>query len=88
MFFVVAWVCKLIIAKRHVAHRQIETVVGKIHTLKPIYCDMGIWVKLLCNPACDRIQFHTVKGRLLHLLRQKPEEIAHAHGRLQNGFWL
>ena len=88
MLLVIAWVGKLVVAKRHVAHRQIETVVGKIHTLKPIYCDMSVGIKLLCNPACDGIQFNTVKGSLLHLFRQKSEEIAHTHGRLQNGFWL
>ena len=88
VFFVVAWICKLIITKRHVSHRQIEAVVSKIHTLKPIYCDMNVGIKLLCDPACDGIQFYTIKRSLLHLLRQKSEEIAHAHGRLQNGFRL
>ena len=88
VFLVVAWVGKLIVAKGHVAHCQIEAVVGKVHTLKSVHRDVGFGVKLLGDPARDGVQLHTVKRGVLHLLRQKSKEVAHTHGRLQHGFWL
>ena len=38
----------------------------------------------LCNPACERVDFHTVELAVLHTIRKQTKEIACTAGRLQD----
>ena len=46
--------------------------------------NVRVRVELLCNTAGDAVELHAVQPGRSHFLRQKAEEIAHAHGWLQN----
>ena len=88
MLLVISGVCHLVIAKRHVAHRQVKGIVRETHPFKAVYRDVGLGIKLPGDPAGDRIQFHAVKGGILHGIRQHTQEIPRAHGRLQQGLGI
>ena len=88
MLLIIPGVGYLVVAKGHVAHRQIKPVIGKVDTLEPVHCDMRLGIKLLGDPARDGIQFHAVKGSIFHGIRHHAKKIAGAHRRLQHGFWF
>ena len=72
-----------IIPKGHVAHRHVEEIPA-IRGFKARHRNIGLGIKLLGDPAGDTVQFHAVELAFPHILRQHPEEIAHAHGGLQD----
>ena len=88
MFLVIPGVCHLVIAKGHVAHRQVKGIVRKTHPLKAVHRDVGLGIKLSGDPSGDRIQFHAVECGILHGIRQHTQEIPRAHGRLQQIFGI
>ena len=78
---VVGFVVHLILAERDVADGKVIEV-PPVGGLEARHGDVGLGVELFSNPAADRIQLHAVQTALGHALRQHPEEIAHAAGRL------
>ena len=80
---VISWVIDLVLPKGDIAHGEVEEV-SAICGFKACHGDIRFGVKLFGNPAGDGIQFHTVKAAVAHFLREHTEEVADAHGRLQN----
>ena len=80
---VVSPVIDLILPKGNVTDRQIVEVPA-IRGFKACHRDIGLGVELFRNTSADGIQLHTVQAAVLHFLREHTEEIAHAHGRLQD----
>ena len=80
---VVSPVVDLIVAKGHVADGEIEEVTP-VRRFKAGDGDVGLGIKLLRDAPGDAVQLHTVQSAGLHSFRQHSEEIADAHGRLQN----
>ena len=62
-------VIELVIAKRHVAHRNIEKVVGVLRFLKSPYLYLCFGIEQLCDPPTDVVLFHAVKPAVLHGFR-------------------
>ena len=81
---VVAAVVYLKFPKRHIAKHHIKVIIGQLRILKALHGDFRFLVELLCDFACQRVDFHTVELGACHAFGQKPEEIARAAGRLQN----
>ena len=80
---VVGFVVDLILTERHIADGKVKEVTP-VGGLKAAYCDVRLWIELLCNPSADGIQLHAVQTAVSHSLRQHTKEIAHTHRRLQN----
>ena len=80
---VVSPVIDLILAKRYVAHGEVEEVLP-VGGFKAGHGNIRLWIELLCDSAGDAVQLHTVQAASLHLLREKPEKVPDAHGRLQD----
>ena len=45
---------------------------------------MCMGIQLLGDSPRETVQLHTIEAAVLHTLGQHPEEVAHAHSRLQN----
>ena len=80
---VVCLIVDLVLTERHIAHGKIIEITA-VSGFKASHLDVGFRVELFRNAACDAVQFHTVHAAVLHGVRQHPEEVAHAHARLQN----
>ena len=80
---IVSPVVDLIVAKGHVADGEVEEVTP-VRGFKAGDGDVGLGIKLLSDAPGDAVQLHAVQAAGLHSFRQHAEEIAHAHGRLQN----
>ena len=52
--------------------------------LKAGDCDVCMGIQLLGDSPRETVQLHTIEAAVLHTLGQHPEEVAHAHCRLQN----
>lgn len=59
-------------------------VVWEIRFLKTLNGNVRFLVELLCNPACERVDFHTVKLAVLHTFGKQTKEITCTAGRLQD----
>ena len=81
--FVICLVCNFIITKRDVAHCKVIEIPA-VGGFKTCYRDVSLRVQFLRNAPGDAVQFHAVQTAVLHGVRQHSEEVAHAHGRLQN----
>ena len=79
---VIAAVIYLKFPKRNIAKHYIKVAVWEFGVLKALYGDFCFLVELLCDFACQRVDFHAVELRACHAFGQKPEEIARAAGRL------
>ena len=80
---VVSPVIHLILSKRYVAHRKVKKVPA-VRGFKARQGNVCLGIELLGDAAGDAVQLHAVQTAAPHFLRQHPEEIAHAHGRLQD----
>ena len=80
---VVGFVVHLVLAERDVSDGKVIEV-PPVGGLKARHGDVSLGVELLGNPPADGIQLHAVQTAPGHTLRQHPEEVAHAAGRLQN----
>ena len=80
---VISPVIDLILSKRHVADSEIIEVPA-LGGLKACHGNVGLGIELLGDPARNAVQLHAVQAAATHFLRQQAEEVAHAHGRLQN----
>ena len=65
----------LVRAKGHVANSQIEEIFP-VSVFKACDGNIGLWVKVLCDPAGNAVQLHAVQPAIVHAFRQKSEEIA------------
>ena len=70
--------------KRHIADDYIKMVVWEICFLKALNGNVRFLVELLCNPACERVDFHAVELAVLHTFGKQTKEIACTAGRLQD----
>ena len=59
-----------IISKRNIADGEIEKAVGQTGFFEPFNRNVRRLVKLPCDSACDRVQFHTVELAVLHAFGQ------------------
>ena len=80
---VVSPVVDLILSKGHVADGKVEEI-PPVGGFKACHGNVRLGIELLCDSAGDAVQLHTVQAASLHLLREKPEKIPDAHGRLQD----
>jgi len=81
--FVVRLVVYPVLAKRNITHGKVIEIAA-VGGFKSGNFNAGFRVELLCNAACDAVQFYTVQAAVLHGVRQHSKEVAHAHARLQN----
>ena len=81
--FVISLVVYPVLAKGNITHSKIIEVAA-VSSFKSGNFNAGFRVELLRNAACDAVQFHTIQAAVLHGVWQHPEEVAHAHARLQN----
>ena len=63
---------------------EIEEVIGKSGLFKAGNGDICLLVELFGDLSGDLVQLHAVQLALGKAVREHSEEIAHAHGRLQN----
>ena len=49
------------ISKRHIAKHHIKVVIWQLCFLKTLYGDIRFLIELLCNPACQRVDFYAVE---------------------------
>ena len=80
---VVRLVADFVLTKRHVSNSQIIKI-SAVSSFKAGNGDISLWIQLLCNAASNRIQFYAIQTAAGHAVGQHTEEVAHAHGRLQN----
>ena len=80
---VVSPVVDLILAKGDIADGKVEEILP-VGGFKARHGNVRLGIELLCDSAGDAVQLHTVQAASLHLLREKPEKIPDAHGRLQD----
>ena len=80
---VVSPVVDLILSKGHVADGKVEEI-PSVGGFKACHGNIRLGVKLLGNAPGDAVKLHAVQAASLHLLREKPEKIPDAHGRLQD----
>ena len=80
---VVGFVVHLILAERDVTDGKVIEV-PPVGGLEARHGDVGFGVKLPGDAPGNAVQLHAVQTAPGHTLRQHPEEVAHAAGRLQN----
>ena len=71
-----------VITKGNIADCKVEKAVGEVCFLKACHGDVGTWVELFCNSACDTVKLYTIEVRALHTVGQHTKEIARSAGRL------
>ena len=79
---IVAAVIDLKISERYIADNHIKVVVWQLRFLKALYGDVRFLIELLCNPACEFVNFHAVELAACHTVGKQTKEIARAAGRL------
>ena len=80
---VVSPVIHLVLAEGDVSYGQVEKVAA-VRGFKACHGNVGLGVELLCDSARYAVQLHPIEAAGAHFLREHPEEVAHAHRRLQN----
>ena len=80
---VVGFIVHLVLTERDVADGKVIEV-PPVGGLEARHGDVGFGVKLPGDAPGNTVQLHAVQTAPGHALRQHPEEIAHAAGRLQN----
>ena len=80
---VVSPVVDLVLSKGHVADGKVEEI-PPVGGFKACHGNVCLGIELLGDSAGDAVQLHTVQAASLHLLREKPEKVPDAHGRLQD----
>ena len=83
VMLVVAPVNDLDISKRHVAHRCVKEAVRYLRLFIAGNGDTAVLVKLPGDAAGNTVQFHAVDLAIPHAVRQHPDKVADAAGRLQ-----
>ena len=73
----------LVVSERDVANGQVEEVPA-VRGFKTGHGNVCVGIELLCDPAGDAVQLHAKEPGFRHFLREKTEEIADAHGGLQD----
>ena len=81
---VIRLIIDLIASKRNIAHSHIKEVFGIADTFIALDGNAGTLIELLGDAPGEAVQLHTVQLAVPHGLRQHPEEVAHAAGRLQD----
>ena len=73
----------LVLTERHIAHRQIIEITA-VGGLKASHGNVSLRIQHLGNAPGNAVQLHAVQAAICHGVRQHSEEVAHAHGRLQD----
>ena len=85
VLLIVPGIGQLVAAKGYVSHSQVDGIVRQVDALEAVHSDVGLGIKLLCQPPGNAVQLHAHQSSILHGPRQKAKEVAHAHRRLQDG---
>ena len=80
---VVRLIVDLVLTERYVSHGKIIKVTP-VGGLKASHRNVCLRVQLFGDAPGDAVQLYAVQPTVLHDVRQHPEEVTHAHGRLQN----
>ena len=80
---VVSPVVDLVLSKGHVADGKVEEI-PSVGGFKACHGNVCLGIELLGDASRNGIQLHAVEPAAFHALRQHTEEVAHAHGRLQD----
>ena len=72
-----------ILTKGNIADCQVVEIL-LAGLLKAGDCDVCMGIQLLGDSPRETVQLHAIEAAVLHPLGQHPEEVAHAHSRLQN----
>ena len=73
-----------VIAEGNIANSNIEETVGKRDCFISLYNDVGVLIELLCNSACEAVEFHAVEPAARHAFGKQAEEIADTAGGFQD----
>ena len=84
MIFVVLLVQHLEIPKRNVAHGHIKEAVGHLHLFKAVHGDLAVLIELLGDAPGNAVDLHAIGFAPGHAVRQHPDKVTDAAGRLQN----
>ena len=84
MVFVVLLVQHLEIPKRYVAHGHIKEAVWHLHLFKALHGDPAVLIELLSDAPGNAVDLHAVGATFGHAVRQHPDKVTDAAGRLQN----
>ena len=82
MMPVISAVTDLIRPKWNIAYHTVEKAVRITGFLKSLYCNLVFLVKLFCDPARNRVEFHTVHIGFAHTLWD------HSHKVTDTARWL
>ena len=84
MVAVISAVTDLICSKWYIPDHAVKKAVRVICFLKSLYGNLIFLVKLPCNPARNRVEFHTVHISFAHTLRDQSHKVTNTTGRFQN----
>ena len=84
MMPVISAVTDLIRPKWNIAYHTVEKAVRITGFLKSLYCNLIFLVKLFCDSARNRVEFHTVHIGFAHTLRDQSHKVTDTTGRLQD----
>ena len=84
MMPVISAVTDLIRSKRNIAYHTVEKAVWITGFLKSLHGNLIFLVKLFCDLARNRVEFHTVHLCLVHTLRDQSHKVTDTTGRFQN----
>ena len=84
MMPVISAVTDLIRPKWNIAYHTVEKAVRITGFLKSLYCNLIFLVKLFCDPARNRVKFHTIHIGFAHTLRDQSHKVTDTTGRFQN----
>ena len=84
MMPVISAVTDLIRPKWNIAYHTVKKAVRITGFLKSLYGNLIFLVKLFCDPARNRVEFHTVHISFAHTLRDQSHKVTDTTGRLQN----
>ena len=84
MMAVIPAVTDLIRPKRNIAYHTVEKAVRITGFLKFLYGNLIFLIKLFCNPARNRVKFHTIHISFAHTLRNQSHKVTDTTGRLQD----
>ena len=84
MMAVISAVTDLIRPKWNITYHTVKKAVRITGFLKSLYCNLIFLVKLFCDPARNRVKFHTIHIGFVHTLRDQSHKVTDTTGRFQN----
>ena len=84
MMPVISAVTDLIRPKWYIPNHAVEKAVWITGFLKSLHGNLIFLVKLFCDPARNRVEFHSIHLCLIHTLRDQSHKVTNTTGRFQN----